>query len=87
VGVAERLSRKLHPDVNSGTLAGRFQAGGGEATSLNNMLTLEKGWAGSFYIGLALLELTAWSRLASYSQRSACLCQLSAGIKAACHYT
>ena len=28
VGVAERLSDKLHPDVNSGT----FKAGGGEAT-------------------------------------------------------
>lgn len=28
MGVAEQLSSKLHPDVNSGT----FKAGGGEAT-------------------------------------------------------
>ena len=32
MGVAERLSSKLHPGVNSGTI----KAGGGEATALDN---------------------------------------------------
>jgi hypothetical protein len=31
--MAKRLSEKLHPEVNIGTLAGRFKAWGGEATT------------------------------------------------------
>ena len=40
---------------------------------------------GSHYVGLAVLELTMQTRLASNSLRSACLCLPSAGIKDVCH--
>lgn len=33
------------------------------------------------------LELTVWTRLALNSQRSACLCRPSAGIKGLCHHS
>jgi hypothetical protein len=36
---------------------------------------------GHYSIGLASLELSTWNMLASTSQRSVCLCLLSAGIK------
>jgi hypothetical protein len=41
VGVAERLSGKLHPDVNSERYAGRFQAGEGRL-HYNHFLSLRK---------------------------------------------
>jgi hypothetical protein len=46
-------------------------------------LSLERG---SHSIALAVPELTLWTRLVSDSQRSACLCLLSAGIKGVCHH-
>jgi hypothetical protein len=42
---------------------------------------------GSLYVALALLAVSMQSRLASNSQRSACLCQPSAGVNGVCHHT
>ena len=42
---------------------------------------------GSYYVALAVLELTLYTRLATNSQRSTCLCLPSAGIKAVCHHS
>jgi hypothetical protein len=37
-------------------------------------------------VALAILELTRYTRAASYSQRSSCLCLQSVGIKGLCHH-
>jgi hypothetical protein len=42
--------------------------------------------AGSHLVALASLELTIETRLVLSSQRSACFCALSAGIKSICHH-
>jgi hypothetical protein len=48
VGVAKRLSGKLHPDVNSETCAGRFQAGEGRLHLLPVLnKNSKKGWPGA----------------------------------------
>lgn len=41
---------------------------------------------GSYYVALVDLELTVYNRLALNSQRPACLCLLSAGIKGVQHH-
>jgi hypothetical protein len=40
----------------------------------------------SLYVALAIWELSLIDQLDSYSERSSCLCFLSAGIKGAFHY-
>lgn len=41
---------------------------------------------GYYNIGLASPELSVWDMLASASQRSVCLCLLSAGINGLCYH-
>ena len=42
--------------------------------------------AESIYVGLVVLELDIWTRLASKPQISPCLCLKRSGIRWVCHY-